>query len=149
MTTLAVLPLLDLLRTYAEDPDLLDLLPPSDDERTWTRVHADDDVELWLISWPPGATTGWHDHGTATGALTVLQGTLVEHTVGGLPEQLTLRPGVARSFGAGHIHDVRNEGDETALSLHAYSPRLETMTRYSLRDGQLAIEGVEQAGEEW
>lgn len=149
MTTLAVLPLLDILRTYAEDPDLNDLLEPSRHGRTWARVHADDDVELWLISWPVGAETGWHDHGTATGALTVLRGELVEHTRSGLPERLALRPGVARSFGAGHVHDVRNEGDGPALSLHAYSPRLSTMTHYKLVKDRLVAQGVEAAGESW
>lgn len=149
MTTLAVLPLLEVLREYAEDPDLPYLLDPDHPERSWTQLLDSEGVQLWLISWPPGSRTGWHDHGIASGAFTVLRGQLTEHTWGELPEVLSLTPGVSKAFGASHIHDVRNDADVPALSLHAYSPRLDTMTRYALRDGRLEIQGVEQAGDEW
>ena len=36
-----------------------------------------------------------------------------------------------------------------ALSVHAYSPRLDQMTHYDLVDGRLVIAGVEQRGESW
>jgi len=54
-----------------------------------------------------------------------------------------------RSFSSGHVHDVRNESDRPALSLHAYSPRLTTMTRYVLENGRLVTTGTEQEGEAW
>jgi quercetin dioxygenase-like cupin family protein len=162
MATLTVLPLLQLLRDHADDPDLLELLDPDDHERSWLelpvlrRSRSDrleglttDDAQLWLISWPPGARTGWHDHGTATGAFTVLRGRLVEHSWadGGVVVR-GLGAGDSHAFAGGHIHDVRND-DEPALSLHAYSPRLATMTRYAVTGGRLEIAGVEQTGVDW
>ena len=149
MTTLAVLPLLETLRDHADDPDLLELLDLNATERSWTRLLVTDDIELWLISWPPGARTDWHDHGTAAGAFTVLQGSLLEHSWAGALQLLDLGPGDARAFAAGHAHDVRNVSDEPALSLHAYSPRLSTMTRYRFHGDRLEVLGVERAGEEW
>lgn len=149
MTTLAVLPLLELLRDHATDPDLLELLDPDQPERSWIRLLTTDDVQLWLISWPPGSRTDWHDHGTASGAFTVLRGSLVEHSWDGALRLLDLGPGDARAFAAGHAHDVRNNSSEPALSLHAYSPRLDTMTRYAFRGDRLEVLGVEKAGEGW
>jgi quercetin dioxygenase-like cupin family protein len=149
MTTLAVLPLLENLRDLADDPDLFHLLDPNPTDREWTLLISTDDLQVWLISWPPGARTGWHDHGTASGAFTTLRGTLVEHSWDDDVQQLELGAGDARAFSSGHVHDVRNESDQPALSLHAYSPRLTTMTRYEVSSGWLVATGVERAGEEW
>ena len=38
--------------------------------------------------------------------------------------------GVTLAFDAGHVHDVRNEAAEDALSLHVYSPPLTSMNYY-------------------
>ncbi|NHA00465.1 hypothetical protein G5V59_11560 [Nocardioides sp. W3-2-3] len=57
--------------------------------------------------------------------------------------------GDGKAFGAGYAHDVRNPTDQPALSLHAYSPRLSTMTRFRFRGDRLEALGVERAGEEW
>ncbi len=40
-------------------------------------------------------------------------------------------------------------GAASALSLHAYSPRLTTMTRFRFLGDRLEALGVEQAGEGW
>ena len=149
MTTLAVLPLLETLRDLADDADLHHLLDPSPTEREWTLLISTDDLQVWLISWPPGASTGWHDHGTASGAFTTLRGNLVEHSWDDDVQRLELGPGDARAFSSGHVHDVRNDSDRPALSLHAYSPRLTTMTRYKVSSGWLVATGVERAGETW
>jgi quercetin dioxygenase-like cupin family protein len=149
MTSLAVLPLLETLRDHADDPDLLDLLEQHATERTWLRLQSTPELELWLISWPPGARTDWHDHGTSSGAFTVLTGSLVEHSWDGALRLFDLGPGDARAFAAGHAHDVRNATDEPALSLHAYSPRLTTMTRFTFLGDRLRVLGVEKAGEGW
>ncbi len=61
----------------------------------------------------------------------------------------TLGVAEAWAFNSEHIHDVRNLGTTPALSVHAYSPRLTTMTRYQLVDGRLEIDGIERAGEGW
>jgi quercetin dioxygenase-like cupin family protein len=149
MTTLAVLPLLETLREHAADPDLHHLLDPNPTVREWTLLLSTDDLQLWLIAWPPGARTGWHDHGTASGAFTTLRGRLVEHSWDDATQTLDVGPGDARAFASGHVHDVRNESDQPALSLHAHSPRLTTMTRYDVSSGWLVATGVERAGVEW
>ena len=149
MTQLAVLPLLEVVRDRAADPDLLDLLTPLPDERSWLRLLATEDYELWLISWPAGASTDWHDHGPSAGAFTVLRGSLTEHTFDGGLQLVDLATGDGRAFGAGYAHNVSNTGDAAALSLHAYSPRLSTMTRFRFLGDRLEVLGVERAGEEW
>ncbi|HWJ81492.1 MAG TPA: cysteine dioxygenase family protein [Nocardioides sp.] len=149
MTILAAPNLLDRVRARAADPALLDLLDPAADERTWLRLGADDDLELWLIGWPPGARTDWHDHGPASGAFVVLDGELTEHTFPGGLQLVSHRDGGGRDFPAGHAHDVRNEGAVPALSLHGYSPRLTTMTRFRFHGDRLEALGVESAGETW
>ena len=77
-------------------------------ERTWIRLLATDDYELWLISWPPGAVTDWHDHGASSGAFTVLRGSLTEHTFDGGLQLVDHGVGDGKAFGAGYAHDVRN-----------------------------------------
>ncbi len=145
MTSLAVLPLLETLRDHATDPDLLHLLDLHAPQRNRLQLIATADLELWLNSWPPGSRTEWHDHGEAAGAYTVLRGALVEHSWHGALQLHDLGPGDARAFAAGHAHDVRNASDRSALSLHAYSPRLSTMNRYRFRGDRLEVLGVEQA----
>ncbi|WP_052336597.1 cysteine dioxygenase [Nocardioides alkalitolerans] len=147
---LAVLPLLQTLRQIATDPDLPLLLDLEHRERQWLELRSDADLQVWLISWPTGTSTGWHDHGLASGAYTTLRGRLTEYTwEHGGPAAWDVGRGESRAFAAGYIHDVRNETDEPAVSLHAYSPRLTTMTRYAPGRGRLEAVGVEQAGVQW
>lgn len=143
MTVLTVLPLLQTLRDHAEDPDLLHLHDPRPTERQRTELVSTDDLQLWLITWPPGSGTGWHDHGTAGGAFTTIAGRLTERSWYADRRTRSVGVGDARSYAPGHIHDVRNHGVVPAISLHAYSPRLHTMTRYELAHGRLSPLGVE------
>jgi predicted metal-dependent enzyme (double-stranded beta helix superfamily) len=114
--------------------------------RWYEQIHAADDYELWLISWLPGHTTGFHDHGGANGAFGVVWGTLNE-CVGALSGDVWVRsvgPGLVRSFGPHYIHDVRNTSkDSVAVSIHAYSPPLTAMTRYDLTPGGLVVAATE------
>ncbi len=48
-----------------------------------------------------------------------------------------LRVGSTLGFGTGHVHDVTNDSDGHALSLHVYSPALTTMTFYEVVAEQL------------
>ncbi len=45
--------------------------------------------------------------------------------------------GDAVKFGRHYIHDVRNTGEQAAISVHAYSPPLSSMTYYDLAAGDL------------
>jgi len=56
--------------------------------------------------------------------------------------------GRVRAFGPHHVHDVRNNSSgSVAVSVHAYSPPLATMTRYNLLASGLAVAGTEGAGD--
>jgi predicted metal-dependent enzyme (double-stranded beta helix superfamily) len=111
--------------------------------RWYEQIPLNDAVELWLISWLPGQSTGFHDHGGANGAFGVVWGELDEHLVPpiGTPGGSVVRTvgaGAVRSFGKRHIHDVRNSSaGSVAVSVHAYSPPLSAMTRYNLTPGGL------------
>ena len=118
-------------------------------ERTWTRVGTGVGADVWLITWPAGSSTGWHDHGAASGAFVVLTGSLTEYVWTGVATAATLAASTVREFDGSHIHDVVNHGTETAVSLHAYAPGLAAMTRYELVRGRLQVTSVEQRGESW
>jgi predicted metal-dependent enzyme (double-stranded beta helix superfamily) len=94
------------------------------------------DFDAWLIAWPGGSTAELHDHGGSRGALHVVGGSLVETIPWHGDEgdvalaRREAHAGVTLAFGAGHIHDVRNEAADHALSIHVYSPPLRSMTYY-------------------
>lgn len=75
--------------------------------------------EVWLMSWLPGQATDLHDHGSATGAFTVVSGTLTERVVRSGAE-LALRPGQSRVFAPDYVHQVINNGIDPAVSVHVY-----------------------------
>jgi predicted metal-dependent enzyme (double-stranded beta helix superfamily) len=111
--------------------------------RWYEQIKVNEALELWLISWLPGQSTGFHDHGGANGAFGVVWGELDEHMVApvGTPGGSVVRTvgaGLVRPFGKRHVHDVRNSSETSvAVSVHAYSPPLSAMTRYNLTDGGL------------
>jgi hypothetical protein len=45
--------------------------------------------------------------------------------------------GASVGFGSGYVHDVRNLGDEPAVSVPAYPRPLTSMTYYDLASGEL------------
>lgn len=49
-----------------------------EDERWYTRLDGNDELDVWLISWVPDRSTELHDHGGSLGALTVVSGALTE-----------------------------------------------------------------------
>ena len=106
-------------------------------ERWHVRLHEDDDVDVWLISWTTEQGTELHDHGGSSGAFTVVEGTLTETTWSGGLQQTPGRlvdhergGGDTVAFGPHYVHDVRNHGEEVAVSVHAYSPPLRLMNYY-------------------
>ena len=139
--------LLRLTQLFASDPDLADSLGPDParpGERSWRLLADSNRLQVWLIHWPVGTSTGWHDHGGARGGFTVVSGTLTEYTRERAVVAGDLTPGEGRAFGGSHTHDVVNLGREAAVSVHAYSPTLAQMTHYDLVDGSLVPSGVEQ-----
>ena len=75
--------LLRLTQLFASDPALADTLGPDPDrpgERSWRLLADSPRLQVWLIRWPVGTGTGWHDHGGARGGFTVVRGNLTEQT---------------------------------------------------------------------
>ena len=113
------------------------------EERWHVRIHQDDDVDVWLISWTTEQGTELHDHGGSSGAFTVVSGTLTEyvwsgprHDARGMLVNDQRRVGDTIAFGPHYVHDVRNHAAPPAVSVHAYSPPLTAMSYYDvLRDG--------------
>jgi mannose-6-phosphate isomerase-like protein (cupin superfamily) len=105
---------------------------PAGVDRWWTRLSADCDVDVWLLSWLPGHTTELHDHGSSAAALAVVRGRLVEIRADSRGRQTSFarRPGQVTWLAPGAIHDVRGSGGEPAVSIHAYSPPLQQMNYY-------------------
>lgn len=120
------------------------------DKRTWILMAVTDLFEVWAIGWPPGGKIELHDHGLSHGAVVVAEGELVESTVRPSPHGVTLitsrrlETGRHRTFGPGYIHDVYNDAEKDAISVHVYGPRLTAMSYYDLdRRGRLELTRVE------
>ena len=113
------------------------------DTRWHQRIYRDGRVDVWLISWLPTQGTQLHDHGGSSGSFTVLSGELAEAVyVASGPKAGTLRErihptGRSIGFDASYVHDVRNVSDAPAVSVHAYSRPLTSMTYWDLDDGEL------------
>lgn len=118
-------------------------------ERWFTRLHGDDEIDVWLISWAPDRSTELHDHGGSLGALTVVSGALAETRWDGTDlRHRRLEMGDQAGFPLGWVHDVAWAPDTPdiptslsgaalscvtpTLSVHAYSPPLTAMSYYEV-----------------
>jgi hypothetical protein len=132
--------LIDLTRFYADEVSsgTYPFVNFDPDERWHQRLYRDRRMDIWLISWLPSQGTELHDHGGSAGSFTVPSGVLSEAVVaGGSRREHERRAGASIGFGAHYVHDVRNLSETPAVSVHAYSPPLTTMTYYDLVDGRL------------
>lgn len=109
--------------------------------RWWRRLYGDETADIWLLTWLTGQSTELHDHGGSSGAFIVVQGALTE--VRATSEPLETRtalvtPGRAVAIAPSTVHDVYNAGPAAAVSLHAYSPPLTSMSFYAQHPSGLA-----------
>jgi len=155
--------LLAIAACLAAEPGLAERLLAPHGQRAWLPLDAGPGVQAWLIAWPPGTGTGWHDHGGAAGAIVTVAGELTERSVVApadhdygralpLPNATgrvrLLAEGQGRGFSGRHIHEVVNEGTRTAYSVHVYSPTLPLMRHYAASGETLVLVGVETQ-EDW
>jgi quercetin dioxygenase-like cupin family protein len=96
-------------------------------ERFSVLVDRADDHEVWLLSWLPGQSTDLHDHGSATGAFTIVSGVLTEQVMR-TGATLELRQGQSRVFAPHYVHRVSNESADPAVSIHVYRATREMRT---------------------
>lgn len=117
-------------------------------ERFALKLDEDDERDLWLLTWLPGQHTGWHDHGGSNGAFAVARGALHErrYVAGHGRREIRLGPRASRIVPDPVLHDVRNQGPASAISLHAYSPPLRTMTYFDERLDVSQIADIQAPG---
>ncbi|MCA1274619.1 cysteine dioxygenase family protein [Streptomyces rubiginosohelvolus] len=156
--------LLDFVRRTARNEALIASLPLDPEGRTWIRLDGPGGSEAWLIGWPPGTGTGWHDHADSIGAFTTAAGALKEHSLAvrlptdgwktleltdGVDRSRELAAGQGRAFGQNHVHEVLNESEDVhAVSVHAYYPPLPRIRRFSRTGAVLRLEQTESP-EDW
>ncbi len=137
-----------LLARLVKDPDfvelqILPLLEEARDREIWyvARRHEarDGDYSLKIFVWPPGTGTNIHDH-SSWGAYCCAIGPVLEERYerlddGAVPGHARLKKvwqlwwspedGASTVLpGDGGIHRVGNPGDEVAISVHLYGPRM-------------------------
>jgi quercetin dioxygenase-like cupin family protein len=124
----------ELLRNLAAHPGLAAHTPPRPavGARSWTCLHRDAHIDVWVIAWTAGADTGWHDHDSSCGAFHVLAGTVAQDRPrwSGTHAREEVPAGEGRSFGPDHVHRMVSAGP--AMTVHAYSPPLVRMGQYRL-----------------
>jgi rhodanese-related sulfurtransferase len=129
------LELADIVSQFASSAGWIDRVRLRAEDRWYERLYQGSDHDIWVISWMPGQSTGFHDHGESAGAFVLATGVLEEHRPGEQP--LVIHPGQPRAFDSDYAHDVRNASLAPAISIHAYSPPLTTMNEYELNGNQL------------
>lgn len=89
--------------------------------------------EVVLITWPPGACSAAHDHGTSLGVIKILEGKVYQKVFDKKTKKFLFK----RAYGKGKsfeetpdiIHLMGNASkDEGAITLHVYTPRLKMKT---------------------
>jgi rhodanese-related sulfurtransferase len=127
--------LANIVSLFASSDGWMDRVRLRAEQRWYERLHPGPDYDIWVISWLPGQSTGFHDHGASSGAFVVATGILEEHRPG--ERTWMIHPGKPRAFGPDYAHDVRNVSLAPAISIHAYSPPLSEMNEYELDGSQL------------
>ncbi|WP_260739364.1 rhodanese-like domain-containing protein [Tunturiibacter lichenicola] len=128
--------LINIVSLFASSSVWIDRVRLRAEGRWYERLYYGPDYDIWVISWLPGQSTGFHDHGESSGAFVVVTGALEEHR----PAEgaaLAVPPGKSRAFGPDYAHDVRNVSLAPAISIHAYSPPLSEMNEYELDGSRL------------
>lgn len=121
--------LADIAAGIAQVPDAWQHLVRHDpDGRRPVRLLATEAYEVWVIGWTRGQHVRPHDHGRSAAAVLVTEGELTEIDLFG--NRRRLASGGVLQLVPSVIHDVVNQRDVPATSIHVYSPPLTEMTYY-------------------
>jgi rhodanese-related sulfurtransferase/mannose-6-phosphate isomerase-like protein (cupin superfamily) len=129
--------LADIVSKAAASNEWIKQVRLSRDQRWYERLYLGHDYDLWVISWMPGQSTGFHDHGASSGAYVVVMGKLEELRSDARTHKV--RKGETIAFDEQFAHDVRNTSETLAVSIHAYSPPLAEMNHYDLDAGAFVL----------
>jgi Cysteine dioxygenase type I len=132
-----------------------DVIVHDPDERTFTELYRDVNVDVWVQGWMNQQDTGYHDHDLSSGAVFVSDGVLVEDrlqrvdgAIRGVPREHAAGSGF--DFDAACIHRMHHVSGPHATSIHCYSPAIWRMGHYSFDDdGVLHRRSVTYADEMW
>lgn len=129
----------ELARSAAARVDVDRLVRRDRSSRFCLRLWRDEHSEAWLLGWLDDQETGFHDHDNSAGAVHMMEGSMREDrlTLGGPQVTRVVSAGDSFSFDTQHIHRMSHEGTVPALSLHVYSPPLESMGSYEVVGGVL------------
>jgi rhodanese-related sulfurtransferase/predicted metal-dependent enzyme (double-stranded beta helix superfamily) len=127
--------LANIILQFASSEGWMNRVQLRSEHRWYERLYHGADHDIWVISWLPGQSTGYHDHGESSGAFVVATGVLEERRPG--EQTLVIPPGKVRAFGPDYAHDVGNVSLAPAVSIHAYSPPLTDMNKYELEGTSL------------
>ncbi|MBQ0822623.1 cysteine dioxygenase family protein [Microvirga sp. HBU67558] len=118
------------LEQVVANPRFLERTPVERKPSSFARslVFGDNQLSVWAIAWAPGSSTPIHDHHCSC-CFAVLSGTLIERHFSAVDEehaalaQEMVRPsGFITCFlpSGPNIHQMSNESDGEAVSLHIY-----------------------------
>ncbi|MFN8108398.1 MAG: cysteine dioxygenase family protein [Thermoleophilia bacterium] len=131
--------LVEVVRRISQTGLWSDYTVVSQDYRDYRLVFENEFTDIWVLSWLPGQTTGFHDHDRSQVGLGVMQGALREShmRLGDTPVNHVLRAGQFQEGPFGYIHQVAHEEGDLAVSIHAYSPPLVAVGQYRQVDGRM------------
>ncbi|MEA2540384.1 MAG: hypothetical protein QOH35_1750, partial [Acidobacteriaceae bacterium] len=66
--------LANIVSLFASSEGWMDKVRLRTKERWYERLYHGPDYDIWVISWLPGQSTGFHDHGASSGAFVVATG---------------------------------------------------------------------------
>ena len=93
-----------------------------------TRVLATEAYDAWVMVWGPAALSEAHDHDGSVGVVQIVQGQLLETSLGldsAQPSPLRrLGPGDTVECAAAQFHTLFNPSSATTITVNVYSPPL-------------------------
>ncbi len=135
----------------AERPELWEPLTVVDPHRRRYRLLFEDErIDVWVLSWMSGQGTGFHDHDRSGVGLACAAGEVIEKQML-LPTgaaSVSMTPGVSRQGPPGYIHSVAHVDGTPAVTIHAYSPRLERVGQYRVDDEGILRRSIEHGRQE-
>ncbi len=135
--TLSAVELEQVAIAIRDRPELWEPLLVADPHRRRYRLlYEDERTDIWVLSWMPGQSTGFHDHDISDVGIAIADGMIVERQLR-LPTGATaleLRPGDTRQGPAGYVHSVAHGEGAPAVSIHCYSPPLMKVGQYRVDD---------------
>ena len=98
-----------------------------------------------VLCWRPGQASPIHDHRNAVCGVRVISGTATETRFLERGEGLVvdsvrrLRAGEVCGSIDDDIHQIRNQGDDSLVTLHVYSPVLDNINLYEVERGRVSV----------